>query len=76
MEMPSGVELNGIENFEEVSHCYSMIDDNYAEIIDSLQKTKEQLDSITKPLVITEGKTDWKHIENALNAAKENGKNF
>lgn len=42
----------------------------YAEMYESV---KTELDSIKKPIVITEGKTDWKHLKAALNYFKEKG---
>ena len=42
----------------------------YAEALSSIQP---KIDALTKPLVITEGKTDWKHIKKALEFYKANG---
>lgn len=71
--MPTGTITNHIEHFDEVEKCYSIIDDNYKEILSSLQKANEQLNIIKTPLIITEGKTDWKHIEHALSVFKKKG---
>jgi len=40
---------------------------NYAHLYESL---KEKIESLQKPLIITEGKTDVKHIKNAFNKLK------
>lgn len=50
----------------------SIINDNkkYAVLYNSL---KEKVDGLTKPLIFTEGKTDWKHFEKALSTLKSNG---
>ena len=71
--MPTGTITNHIEHFDEVEKCYSIIDDNYKKILSSLQKANEQLKIIKTPLIITEGKTDWKHIEHALSVFKKKG---
>lgn len=42
----------------------------YAEALSSIQP---KIDALTKPLVITEGKTDWKHLKKALEFYKANG---
>ena len=42
----------------------------YAEALSSIQP---KIDALTKPLVITEGKTDWKHLKKALDFFKSNG---
>ena len=41
----------------------------YAE---ALSRMKPKIDALTKPLVITEGKTDWKHLKKALSFFKSN----
>ena len=42
----------------------------YAEALSSIQP---KIDALTKTLVITEGKTDWKHLKKALEFYKANG---
>ena len=42
----------------------------YAE---ALSKIQPKVDALTKPLVITEGKTDWKHLKKALEHFRSNG---
>ncbi len=36
------------------------------------EKLKEKINSMTMPLIITEGKTDWKHIKNAKDILNSN----
>lgn len=74
LAMPAGIEIDGVQEFDEVSRCYSIIDKNYESILSSLSETKEKLKVISKPLIITEGKTDWKHIFNALKAYQKEGR--
>lgn len=42
----------------------------YAE---ALSKMQPKIEALTKPLVITEGKTDWKHLKKALDFFRSNG---
>ena len=65
--------MENVENFEEILNCYTLIDDGYAKLENNLSLYKKKLANITKPLVITEGKTDWKHIKNALLRFQEQG---
>ena len=43
---------------------------NYLNLYNQL---KEKTESITKPLIFTEGKTDWKHLKKALSVFKSKG---
>lgn len=74
INFPSGVIFDSIEYFDEISRCYSIIDESYDSVLKSLEETRVKLSSISKPLIITEGKTDWKHLKNALLRFKEQGK--
>lgn len=74
LNFPSGVIFDSIEYFDEISRCYSIIDESYDSVLKSLEETRVKLSRISKPLIITEGKTDWKHLKNALLRFKEQGK--
>ena len=65
--------MDNVEHFEEIRNCYNLIDDGYNKLEESLALYKERVKDITKPLIITEGKTDWKHIKNALLRFQERG---
>lgn len=71
--MPTGTIINQPKDFDEVSKCFGIIDKNYKEIIKTMKETKNELESIKKPIVITEGKTDWKHIKHALTIFQSKG---
>lgn len=43
---------------------------DYARQVEALQ---QKVVSITKPIILTEGKTDWKHIKHALKKLQEQG---
>lgn len=68
---------NGISNAPEENGLYKevyemMINENqrYASQVSSLSST---INNIKRPIIITEGKTDWKHIKAALSSFRENG---
>ena len=73
LSLPNGILMENVEHFEEIRSCYNLIDDGYNKIEKDLDSYKERVKSITKPLIITEGKTDWKHIKNALSRFQEQG---
>ena len=56
--------------FENFYNSIISDNENYAVLYNSL---KEKVDGLTKPLIFTEGKTDWKHFEKALATLKANG---
>lgn len=66
LSLPSGTLMEDIEHFEEIRKCYDLIDKGYEELEKNLDSYKQRLIDATKPIIITEGKTDWKHIKNAL----------
>jgi len=46
---------------------------NISELIDRYERAEEKEEDTTKPLIFTEGKTDWKHLKKALERFKQNG---
>ena len=73
LSLPNGILMENVEHFEEIRNCYNLIDEGYIKLEKDLDSYKERVKSITKPLIITEGKTDWKHIKNALSRFQEQG---
>ena len=71
--LPTGTITNQIEHFDEIERCYSIIDESYKEVLNSLDDVNKKLDKVSKPLIITEGKTDWKHIKHALSCLQKKG---
>lgn len=66
VNMPNGDIITDSSRFEEFKNAYDLfvdINHNYKYELDMLQS---QIRESTKPLIITEGKTDWKHIKSAL----------
>lgn len=64
--LPTGTVLDSIDKFDELRKCYSIIDESYQNILDTKEKYERQVKDLSKPLIITEGKTDWKHLKHAL----------
>lgn len=69
--LPHGHEIN-IFDFQEVKIAYETFLEGFSDFQNDFNNLKEQLSIITKPLIITEGKTDWKHFKGILNRFKEN----
>lgn len=66
VNMPNGDLITDTSRFEEFTNAYDLfveINNNYKYELDMLHS---QIRESTKPLIITEGKTDWKHIKSAL----------
>lgn len=66
LNMPNGNLLTNSDDFEEFSSVYNIFNnltDTYKKELDQL---KEKINVSNKPLIITEGKTDWKHLKAAL----------
>lgn len=66
VNMPNGDIITDTSRFEEFKKAYDLfvdINNNYKYELDILHS---QIRESTKPLIITEGKTDWKHIKSAL----------
>lgn len=67
VNMPDGGTITDTSKFEEFKKAYELfvdINENYKKELDFL---KEKVRESEKPLIITEGKTDWKHLKAAFN---------
>jgi hypothetical protein len=52
--------------------CYhSLLDDYFSQLLDQVRQY--EVPAISKPLIITEGKTDWRHLKAAFLRLKEKG---
>lgn len=71
VEMPSGnkIDVERFSEFQKAYDYYKQTQKHQEEVDDLVNQIKK--DSSEKPLVITEGHTDWKHMKAALNALKE-----
>lgn len=72
--MPDGTLMRDIENFDEIQKCYEMLDSNHSEMVATIASANTRISALERPLILTEGKTDWKHIKNALDFYKKNGR--
>ena len=52
---------------------YELILHERAELTQQVDALQKKVASITKPIILTEGKTDWKHIKHALIKLQEQG---
>jgi predicted ATP-binding protein involved in virulence len=58
------------EDFTELQEAFKIFVDKFTTFQNSFEKLKTEISKSSKPLIITEGKTDWQHIRNALNNFK------
>lgn len=70
VNMPSGKILNAYNEFVEFNKAYEIFEDLTNDYKKERDLLKIELEKSTKPIVITEGKTDWKHLKKALNRFK------
>ena len=73
LNMPNGL-INDLDNFEEIKKMYDLVESDYSKKIETIKEYENILKNISKPLIITEGKTDWKHLKNALRELQANNK--
>lgn len=55
------------------NQVYEMMLHEKAEYAQQVEALQQKVASITKPIILTEGKTDWKHIKHALKKLQEQG---
>jgi len=73
VNMPSGNILDTYDEFEEFNRAYEVFDDLTNEKREDIKALQSKITEFTKPLIITEGKTDWKHFKRALETFQDNG---
>lgn len=78
LEMPNGTEIS-TERFSEFEKSYRYLNSTKKHEEELNKLVEEKINEIkmnthSNPLIITEGKTDWIHLKNALNKLKESGK--
>lgn len=62
VNMPDGVLIERADDFEEFTKAYSLFQDITNAHKEELNILKDEILRSNKPLIITEGKTDWKHL--------------
>lgn len=72
-EMPTGSKI-AVEEFNEFQSSYELFVRKNDRFKAQYEEIKNRMAIEALPLIITEGKTDWKHIKYALNNLKINGK--
>jgi len=73
INLPFGNSIS-LNDFSEMKSAYNIFVTGFNDLQLTLNTVNEKLKNLTKPLVITEGKTDWKHLKNALSKLNEQGK--
>jgi 5S rRNA maturation endonuclease (ribonuclease M5)/energy-coupling factor transporter ATP-binding protein EcfA2 len=73
VNMPSGKILNTYDEFEEFNKAYEIFENLTNDYKEERDLLKREIEKSTKPIVITEGKTDWKHLKKALERFKNQG---
>ena len=65
INMPNGIEIQSIDDFSEFTKAYYLFTNVTNDYKTELDKLKATIESSNKPLILTEGKTDWKHFKSA-----------
>jgi predicted ATP-binding protein involved in virulence len=73
VNMPSGKILNTYDEFEEFNKAYEIFEELTNDYKKERDLLKVEIEKSIKPIVITEGKTDWKHLKKALERFKNRG---
>lgn len=72
INLPSGECI--VENdFSEIVSAYNIFTKGFDELNANLKTLEDKVKEDTKPLIITEGKTDWKHFKSALQYFQNSG---
>ncbi|MFH0068411.1 AAA family ATPase [Peribacillus sp. NPDC056705] len=69
INLPNGEEIS-VDDFSEVKEAYEIFVNGYEGLKDEHRQLVDRIKQDTKTLIITEGKTDWKHLKNAYNKLK------
>lgn len=73
VNMPSGKILDTYDEFEEFNKAYEIFENLTNDYKKERDLLKTEIEKSTKPIIITEGKTDWKHLKKALERFKSKG---
>ena len=72
VNMPQGNSIS-VNDFSEIKQAYTIFTEGYEELEQAYKEVNEKIENATKTLIITEGKTDWKHLKNAYTKLKDEG---
>lgn len=73
INLPEG-SVGTVSAFSEFVEAYNMFVDKNTQFKNSYEQIKKHTESASKPIIITEGKTDWKHLKAALRKLKASQK--
>lgn len=73
LNLPDGLVNNDVESFSEIENYFSAMDNTYRTLVDKYNDIIGKVKRMSKTLVITEGKTDWKHYKKALQMLQQKG---
>lgn len=72
VDMHKGTKVE-LESQEEIKEAYQTFVEGFETLQNNLASLENRIASVQKTLIITEGKTDWKHIKHALRCFQEKG---
>lgn len=73
IELPYGENVDNLINFQEIRSCFDMVNRNYTDFLDDYKRIERELKFAKLPIIVTEGKTDWKHLKHALSIFQNKG---
>ena len=66
LNMPNGNPIEKIDDFEEFTKSYELFTQLTESHLQELADLRTKINALSRPLIITEGKTDWKHLKAAF----------
>lgn len=73
INLPFGNKI-GLHDFSEMKNAYDIFVSGFNKLQNTFNTVNRRLQNLSKPLIITEGKTDWKHFKHAIQRLNENDK--
>lgn len=73
INLPFGNKI-GLHDFSEMKSAYDIFVSGFNKLQNTFNTVNRRLENLSKPLIITEGKTDWKHFKNAIERLNESEK--
>ena len=73
ISMPIGAKI-ATEDFSEFRAAYDLFVEKNQQFKSGYEAISGQLAKTTRPLIVTEGKTDWKHMKSALSRLQASGR--
>jgi len=73
INLPYGNKI-GLHDYSEMKTAYDIFVKGFNNLQNTFNTVNKRLRSLSKPIIITEGKTDWKHLKNAITKLNEENK--